>query len=160
MALSTCLTFFSQDYADPLRNFAKKKEEALLAPYEAKTLFGNIDEILVVNEAFLLDLEKILSPSGEKHVGGLGDVCLKHVSGLQFLRCHYSHTTASFGISAPLNVTRCIIPSEKKHRQYSSEKWQRKTPRDSLHILRCVYRGSTVTPLNLLLANKILVPRR
>jgi hypothetical protein len=68
-----------QDYADPLRNFARKKEEALIPLYEANTLFANIDQILQVNEAFLTDLERMLAPNGERMVGGVGDVALKHV---------------------------------------------------------------------------------
>lgn len=70
---------FVQDYADPLRNFARKKEEALIPLYEANTLFANIDQILQVNEAFLHDLERMLAPNGERMVGGVGDVALKHV---------------------------------------------------------------------------------
>ena len=68
-----------QDYADPLRNFARKKEEALIPLYEANTLFANIDQILQVNEAFLHDLERMLAPNGERMVGGVGDIALKHV---------------------------------------------------------------------------------
>lgn len=67
-----------QSYADPLRKFARRPEEAILPAYEAKTLFGNIDTILPANEAFLVDLEEMLS--GNSAVGGVGDVCLKHVS--------------------------------------------------------------------------------
>lgn len=77
------MLYYVQDYADPLRTFSKKKEEALLDKYKAKTLFGNIDQLLPANEAFLIDLEKMIGPNGPKIVGGLGDVCLKHV-------CHRS----------------------------------------------------------------------
>lgn len=65
------------DYADPLRTFSRSKETAIIPPYEAKTLFGNIDQLLPVNEAFLADLEIMLSPDGHE-VGGVGDVALKH----------------------------------------------------------------------------------
>jgi protein ECT2 len=66
------------DYADPLRKFSRNRETAILPPYEAKTLFGNIDNLLPVNEAFLTDLERLVSPDGVKMVGGIGDVALKH----------------------------------------------------------------------------------
>ncbi|RXW25312.1 hypothetical protein EST38_g633 [Candolleomyces aberdarensis] len=72
------LQILKNDYADPLRNFARSKETAILPAYEAKTLFGNIDNLLPVNEAFLTDLEKMMAPNGVALVGGLGDVLLKH----------------------------------------------------------------------------------
>ncbi|KIY49377.1 hypothetical protein FISHEDRAFT_41844 [Fistulina hepatica ATCC 64428] len=65
-------------YADPLRSFARDKNKALLPPYEAKTLFGNIDNLLPVNEAFFKDLEKMMASNGTRTVGGVGDVALKH----------------------------------------------------------------------------------
>ena len=73
-----------KSYADPLRNFARKKESALLAQWEAKTLFGNIDSIVPVNEAFLADLEK----HGMTH---LGDVALKHFKDLRALDCYKAY---------------------------------------------------------------------
>lgn len=71
------------DYADPLRKFSRSKETAILPPYEAKTLFGNIDNLLPVNEAFLADLEKMLTPDGSLAVGGVGDVALRHFRDLR-----------------------------------------------------------------------------
>lgn len=71
------------DYADPLRSFARSKETAIIPAYEAKTLFGNIDNLLPVNEAFLLDLEKMLAPNGSRTVGGVGDVALRHFKELR-----------------------------------------------------------------------------
>ncbi|CCA70680.1 hypothetical protein PIIN_04614 [Serendipita indica DSM 11827] len=82
------LRILKEDYADPLRNFSKKKEEALLDKYKAKTLFGNIDQLLPVNEAFLNDLEKMIGPNGQKLVGGLGDVCLKHFRDKKAFECY------------------------------------------------------------------------
>lgn len=66
------------DYADPLRNFARSKSTAIIPKYEATTLFGNLDNLLPVNEAFLTDLEKMLAPNGLRTVGGIGDVALRH----------------------------------------------------------------------------------
>ncbi|KAI0340771.1 hypothetical protein BDW22DRAFT_348171 [Trametopsis cervina] len=71
------LKCLKDDYADPLRKFSRSKETAILAPYQAKTLFANIDQILPVNEAFLADLEKMVSPDNHEF-GGIGDVALKH----------------------------------------------------------------------------------
>ena len=72
------LQILKNDYADPLRNFSRSKETAILPAYEAKTLFGNVDNLLPVNEAFLTDLEKMITPHGPKTVGGVGDVALRH----------------------------------------------------------------------------------
>jgi hypothetical protein len=66
------------EYADPLRSFARSKDTAIIPAYEAKTLFGNIDALVPVNEAFLADLEQMLSPDGPATVGGIGDVALRH----------------------------------------------------------------------------------
>lgn len=71
------------DYADPLRTFSKNKDTAIIPPYEAKTLFGNIDQLLPVNEAFLEDLEKMSASDGHETVGGVGDVALKHFKELK-----------------------------------------------------------------------------
>ncbi|KAF8639693.1 hypothetical protein AX17_000955 [Amanita inopinata Kibby_2008] len=77
------LQILKNDYADPLRNFARSKETAILQAYEAKTLFGNIDNLLPVNEAFLTDLEKMMAPNGPRIVGGVGDVALRHFKELR-----------------------------------------------------------------------------
>ena len=52
------------DYARPLREYAKNKDTLIIPQYEAKTLFGNVDQIVPVNEAFLVDLEKMGAPGG------------------------------------------------------------------------------------------------
>ncbi|KAG6854872.1 hypothetical protein C0991_012062 [Blastosporella zonata] len=72
------LQILKNDYADPLRSFARSKDTAIIPAYEANTLFGNVDNLLPVNEAFLADLEKMLGPNGPKTVGGVGDVALRH----------------------------------------------------------------------------------
>ncbi|KAG2013296.1 signal transducer [Coprinopsis cinerea AmutBmut pab1-1] len=77
------LQILKNDYADPLRNFARSKDTAIIPLYEAKTLFGNVDNLIPVNEAFLLDLEKMLAPNGATTVGGIGDVALRHFKELQ-----------------------------------------------------------------------------
>lgn len=79
----TRLHILKHDYADPLRKFSRNKDTAILAPYEAKTLFGNIDNLLPVNEAFLADLERMLAPDGARTVGGIGDVALRHFRDLK-----------------------------------------------------------------------------
>jgi hypothetical protein len=77
------LRILKHDYADPLRKFSRNKDTAILPPYEAKTLFGNVDNLLPVNEAFLADLEKMVAPNGAKTVGGIGDVALRHFRDLR-----------------------------------------------------------------------------
>ncbi|KAJ7765035.1 hypothetical protein DFH07DRAFT_811208 [Mycena maculata] len=77
------LRSLKNDYADPLRNFARSKNTSIIPAYEAKTLFGNVDNLLPVNEAFLADLEKMLTPNGTKVVGGVGDVALRHFKELR-----------------------------------------------------------------------------
>lgn len=71
------------NYADPLRRFARSKDTVIIPAYEAKTLFGNIDNLLPVNEAFLTDLERMAAPNGSKVVGGVGDVALRHFKELR-----------------------------------------------------------------------------
>lgn len=72
------LQILKHDYADPLRNFARSKDTAIIPAYEAKTLFGNIDNLLPVNEAFLADLEHMMTSGG-----GVGDVALRHFKDLR-----------------------------------------------------------------------------
>lgn len=79
--------FSIQNYAEPLRKFAKHRETALIQQYDAKVLFGNIEQILAVNEAFLEDLTKMRDPKANPKIGGLGDVCLKHVSSRRDYLC-------------------------------------------------------------------------
>ncbi|KAH7914399.1 hypothetical protein BJ138DRAFT_1143943 [Hygrophoropsis aurantiaca] len=77
------LRILKTDYADPLRQFSRSKNTAILPPYEAKTLFGNIDNLLPVNEAFLVDLEKMMEPGEGTRLVGIGDVALRHFKDLR-----------------------------------------------------------------------------
>ena len=77
------LQILKNDYADPLRNFARSRDTAILPAYEAKTLFGNVDNLLPINEAFLADLEIMVTANGPKTVGGIGDVALRHFKELR-----------------------------------------------------------------------------
>ena len=95
------LIILKHDYADPLRSFARSKETAILPPYEAKILFGDIDNLLPVNEAFLADLEKMLEKDGSRTVGGLGDVALRHfrdLRGFEHYKQYYSKREEAQGI--------------------------------------------------------------
>ncbi|KAI0251333.1 hypothetical protein BJV78DRAFT_1275422 [Lactifluus subvellereus] len=76
------LRTLKHDYADPLRTFARSKDTAIISLYDANTLFGNIDNLLPVNEALLADLEKMVSPEGPHTVGFIGDVALRHFKDL------------------------------------------------------------------------------
>ena len=73
-------------YADPLRSYSRNKDTALLPPYEAKILFGNLDTIVPTNEAFLQDLESL---SGcERGDVGIGDIAIKHFQKLRSFECY------------------------------------------------------------------------
>ncbi|KAN0126892.1 hypothetical protein V8E52_000532 [Russula decolorans] len=76
------LRTLKHNYADPLRTFARSKDTAIISLYDANTLFGNIDNLLPVNEALLADLEKMVSPEGPQTVGFIGDVALRHFKDL------------------------------------------------------------------------------
>jgi len=76
------LRTLKHDYADPLRTFARSKDTAIISLYDANTLFGNIDNLLPVNEALLADLEKMVSPEGPQTIGFIGDVVLRHFKDL------------------------------------------------------------------------------
>lgn len=52
----------------------------ILPLYEAKQLFANIDNIVAANTAFSVDLEEMFH-AGDAELW-VGDICLKHVSGL------------------------------------------------------------------------------
>lgn len=75
-------------YADPLRSYARSKDTAILAAYEAKILFGNIDQLLPANEALLHDLELMATPTGAQTVGGVGDIALHHFQKLKAFECY------------------------------------------------------------------------
>jgi hypothetical protein len=66
-----------QNYADPLRNFARQEFSKIIPMYEAKTLFTNIDAIVPSAAAFLQDLEKMHEEGSGPST--IGDVCLRHV---------------------------------------------------------------------------------
>ncbi|KAI0035678.1 hypothetical protein K488DRAFT_42843, partial [Vararia minispora EC-137] len=72
------LQILKQDYADPLRTYARSKQTAIIPAYEANTLFGNIDTLLPVNEAFLEDLERMVASDRPDSIVNIGDVVLKH----------------------------------------------------------------------------------
>lgn len=77
-----------ESYADPLRSYARSKDTALIAAYDAKILFGNIDQLLPANEALLHDLEQMLTPDGAQTVGGVGDVVLYHFRDMKAFECY------------------------------------------------------------------------
>lgn len=82
------LRLLKELYADPLRQYARSKDTAIIPAYEAKVLFGNIDQIVPSNEAFLRDLEQMMTPSGPRTIGGVGDVALHHFSKLRTFDCY------------------------------------------------------------------------
>lgn len=84
------IRILKDSYADPLRSYARSKDTAIIPAYDAKILFGNIDQLVPANEAFLHDLELMLSPDGPRTVGGIGDVALHHFKALRAFDC-YKH---------------------------------------------------------------------
>lgn len=87
-----------KEYADPLRHFARSKETAIIKPYQANTLFANVDALIPVHEAFLGDLVKMLAEMNDggnngSSVGGIGDVSLKHFkdyNGFHLYKLYYA----------------------------------------------------------------------
>ncbi|KAJ9106135.1 hypothetical protein QFC21_001277 [Naganishia friedmannii] len=74
------ISYLKSSYADPLRKFAKRKDTMIIPPYEANVMFANIDNLVISAEAFCRDLLHI-DISGRVAGQGIGDVCLRHVSG-------------------------------------------------------------------------------
>ncbi|CDZ96192.1 Dbl homology (DH) domain [Phaffia rhodozyma] len=93
------LRALKQTYADPLRLFSKDPSTAIIPVYNANQLFGNIDVIIKVNEAFLADLETVIGQgqhSTEYKVDtedewGIGDVALKHFKDLRAFDCYKTY---------------------------------------------------------------------
>ncbi|KAI5117382.1 hypothetical protein M0805_009072 [Coniferiporia weirii] len=82
------LRMLKELYADPLRHYARSKDTAIIAAYEAKIIFGNIDQLLPANEAFLHDLELLVAPEDARTVGGIGDIALYHLKDLRAFECY------------------------------------------------------------------------
>ena len=95
-----------KDYADPLRQFARSKETAIIKSYQANTLFANIDSLIPIHEAFLEDLDKMLAEmnGGSRNgnsVGGIGDVSLKHFkdyNGFHLYKLYYAKREEALAI--------------------------------------------------------------
>ncbi|KEP51744.1 RhoGEF gef2 protein [Rhizoctonia solani 123E] len=83
------LYMLKSSYADPLRSFAKTKETSIIDAYAAKTLFGNVDQLIPASEAFLADLEVMLAGHGP----GVGDVAIKHFRDLRAFDCYKQYYT-------------------------------------------------------------------
>lgn len=75
-----------QTYADPLRSNSldETKSITILEPADSLALFGNIDEIVPLNEALIADVWALSSGLGDSG-SGVGDVVLKHVRSLHSL---------------------------------------------------------------------------
>ncbi|KAG8711425.1 hypothetical protein FRC08_015914, partial [Ceratobasidium sp. 394] len=83
------LSMLKSSYADPLRSFAKTRDTSIIDAYAAKTLFGNIDQLIPVSEAFLADLEAMLAGHGL----GVGEVAVKHFRDLHAFDCYKQYYT-------------------------------------------------------------------
>jgi protein ECT2 len=60
---------------NPLWRFARSNDIVIIPVYEAKTFFGNVDNLY---EIFLTELERMAAPNGYRVVGRVGDVALRH----------------------------------------------------------------------------------
>ena len=89
-----------QTYADPLRIFAKDPSMAIIPSYNTTALFGNIDVLLAVNEAFLADLERAAVGGGPF---GVGDVALRHFRDLRAFDCYRHYYDACEDAQAMLS---------------------------------------------------------
>ncbi|TIC28492.1 hypothetical protein E3Q10_03156 [Wallemia mellicola] len=65
------ITALKLNYSDPLRQFAKHKDTQIINLFDAKTLFGNIDQLVTANTAFLNELE-------HANEFNIGNICLAH----------------------------------------------------------------------------------
>ncbi|KAG8700981.1 hypothetical protein FRC09_005628, partial [Ceratobasidium sp. 395] len=83
------LCMLKSSYADPLRSFAKTRDTSIIDAYAAKTLFGNVDQLIPVSEAFLADLEVMLAGHGP----GVGEVSVKHFRDLRAFDCYKLYYT-------------------------------------------------------------------
>ncbi|KAG8763089.1 hypothetical protein FRC12_008720 [Ceratobasidium sp. 428] len=83
------LCMLKSSYADPLRSFAKTRDTSIIDAYAAKTLFGNVDQLIPVSEAFLADLEVMLAGHGP----GVGEVAVKHFRDLRAFDCYKLYYT-------------------------------------------------------------------
>lgn len=72
----------SQDYAAPLREFAKSRSTAIVPLFEANHLFVNIDELVPLAASFEADLRDVVGRSQRDKASlptGFGEVILHHV---------------------------------------------------------------------------------
>lgn len=127
-----------QSYADPLRKYARSKDTAIIHAYEAKTLFGNIDQLLPVNEEFLADLERMLG--SQSYALGVGDVALKHVSVVHSRATPASDARKSSKKRKHLSATVTISQSVKTPNASLSKKYPKSRARALQDILMCIIR--------------------
>ena len=72
-----------QDYAVPLRSFARKRETAIIPQFEASHLFINIEQLVPIAEGFEKDLRLIdedMRRDRSRLPPRFGETILSHVS--------------------------------------------------------------------------------
>ncbi|KPV76823.1 uncharacterized protein RHOBADRAFT_8690, partial [Rhodotorula graminis WP1] len=75
-----------QDYAAPLREFAKSRSTAIVPLFEANHLFVNIDELVPLAAAFEADLRDVVGRSQRDKASlptGFGAIVLHHIERMQ-----------------------------------------------------------------------------
>lgn len=98
------LNWLVQGYARPLRALATSRTKAVLPRFEAANIFGNIEEILKVNTAFLKALEKIGDESKT-----LGSVCVEFASRFEVYRPY---------LQAHADAEQLSVNEEKRNKTY------------------------------------------
>jgi hypothetical protein len=76
---------------------------AIIPSYNATALFGNLDVLLAVNEAFLADLERAAAGASGGGPLGVGDVALRHFRDLRAFDCYRHYYDACEDAQAMLS---------------------------------------------------------
>lgn len=73
----------AQDFALPLREFARKPNTAIIPTFQAKHLFANIEDLVPISERFEIDLREVINQMNDPGLGlpeDFGEILLHHVS--------------------------------------------------------------------------------
>ncbi|BGP37140.1 hypothetical protein JCM10450v2_001046 [Rhodotorula kratochvilovae] len=80
------ISSLQEHFAAPLRNFARSRTTAIIPAFEANHLFGNIDQLVPIAEAFEADLREIVARvqrDKSRLPSGFGEVILQHVERME-----------------------------------------------------------------------------
>ncbi|BGP05508.1 hypothetical protein JCM10049v2_001314 [Rhodotorula toruloides] len=95
-----------KDYAIPLRTFSKRRDTAVIPPFEATHLFINLEQLVPIAEAFEADLRQLVSQM-QKDKSSLpsdyGEVILQHVERMEPYKKWLANVSASEAIRRELD---------------------------------------------------------